>query len=403
MTNGLVGSLLLPPHWRSASPPLGWVGVLALAATLAAGMPSRGVGDELKQETGRLAELIARLASRDYVLGEPSRDGRPYADPSKVLNAFRHVASAMAWGDVRAAARQAAKLDYEVVEFTDAETKKPYLVLREDLGAVETIRGWGSYILNPHSRVDALVEAPHPLADAHTPEIGGQVFAECEAKGFLLAGAHREKADVPDLVDSVFHQVHAAWIGPLAQVTAWQIHGFASGKHAFPRGAQVVTSTGDGEIAPEVAALDTVLEERGLTSYVFNELPADAAENRELNGDIPGVTFSSLAGAKNEQGRLSRSLGGSFVHIELDAEVRTDGASRKLAGSAIAAVINESAARTAARGERRATLVSLRTSEPIEPTPARHAAATLEAATAREAETAATAADERPERVAAVP
>ena len=62
---------------------------------------------------------------------------------------------------------------------------------------VETIRGWGSYIINPHSKVDALVEAPHPFADAHTPEIGGRVFAECEAKGFLLAGAHRAKADVP--------------------------------------------------------------------------------------------------------------------------------------------------------------------------------------------------------------
>ena len=120
----------------------------------------------------------------------------------------------MAWGDVRAAARQAEKLDYEVVEFQDEQTKKPYFVLRENLAVVETIRGWGSYIINPHSNVDALVEVPHPFADMHTPEIGGRVFVECEAKGYLLAGAHRAKADVPDLVDSVFHQVHTAWIGP---------------------------------------------------------------------------------------------------------------------------------------------------------------------------------------------
>lgn len=319
MTKGLVFSLVL-------------FATLAMQATIAR-------TEQLKQESGRLADLIARLASKEFVLGESERDDRPYVDPSPALNAFRHVASAMAWGDVKAAARQAKELKYEVVEFTDTETKKPYYVLREDLDAVKTIRGWGSYIINPNSRVDALIEAPHPFADVHTPEIGGLVFEQCEAKGFLLAGAHREKADVPDLVDSIFHQVHMAWIGPAAQVTAWQIHGFASFKHAFPRGAQVVASTGDGEIAPEVAALDSVLEERGLTSYVFNELPAEADANRELNGDVAGVTFTSLAAAKNEQGRLSRSLGGSFVHVELDVDVRADRERRKLASSAIAAVI----------------------------------------------------------------
>jgi hypothetical protein len=323
MTKGLVFSLVL-------------FASLAMQATVTR-------AEELEQESGRFADLIARLASKEFVLGESERDDRPYVDPSPALNAFRHVASAMAWGDVKAAARKAKKLDYEVVEFSDTETKKSYYVLREDLEAVKSIRGWGSYIINPNSRVDALVEVPHPFADVHTPEIGGQIFEECEARGFLLAGAHRLKADVPDLVDSIFHQVHTAWIGPAAQVTAWQIHGFASFKHAFPRGAEVVASTGDGAIAPEVAALDSVLEERGLTSYVFNELPAEADENRELNGGVAGVTFTSLAAAKNEQGRLSRSLGGSFVHVELDVDVRADRERRKLASSAIAAVIAQPA------------------------------------------------------------
>jgi hypothetical protein len=347
-------------------------------------------GNELIQETGRLADLIARLASREYVLGEPERDDRPYVDPAKVLNDFRHVAAAMAWGDVRVAAKQSAELDYEVVEFTDAETQKRYYVLREDLDAIEAIRGWGSYIINPKSQVEALVEVPHPFADVHTPEIGGQVFAQCEARGFLLAGAHRAKADVPDLVDSVFHQVHTAWIGPAAQVTAWQIHGFASFKHPFPRGAQVVASTGDGEIAPEVAALDTVLEERGLTSYVFNELPAEAQENRELNGGVPGVTFTSLAGAKNEQGRLSRSLGGSFVHIELDVDVRADGESRRRAGSAIAAVIEDAAKPLVAKdGDEPTLAVAEERSASDAATPARRAEGLDE--------------DESPVRVAAKP
>ena len=328
----------------------------------------------LKQETGRIGDLIARLASREFVLGEPERDDRPYVDPAPVLNSFRHVAAAMAWGDINAASKQASELGYEVVKFTDADTKRTYHVLREDLDVVKTVRGWGSYIINADSRVDALVEVPHPFADVHTPEIGGQVFAECEAKGFLLAGAHRAKADVPDLVDSVFHQVHTAWIGPAAQVTAWQIHGFASEKHPFPPGAKVVASRGDGVIAPEIAALDSVLEERGLASYVFNELPAEADENKQLNGGVPGVTFTSLAAAKNEQGRLSRSLGGSFVHIELDVDVRANRDSRQLAGSAIAAVINGGGKEQSAAAANAVTLASVET-ELSEPGPAAEHAA----------------------------
>jgi hypothetical protein len=319
----------------------GWVTSSLLLALGLVGSGSASA-DDIKNETGRLAKLISELASSAYVLAEPAVDDRPYIDPSAALHDFRHVAAALMYGDVDAAARAAKKLDYEVVKFTDSQTERDYYVLREDLEAVKTLRGWGSYIVNRDSRVEALVEVPHPMADVHTPEIGGLLFAECQAKGFLLAGAHREKADVPDLVDSIFHQVHAAWVGPFARVTAWQIHGFSSTNHDFPRGAQVVASTGDGEIVPEVAALDSVLEQRGLVSYVFNELPATADKNRELNGGVPGVTFTSLAGAKNEQGRLSRSLGGSFVHIELEGNVRASAANRRLAASAIAAVIAKS-------------------------------------------------------------
>lgn len=299
--------------------------------------PARAEG--LSQEQGRFEELVGQLSSSDYVLGSPRRDDRPYIDPTPVLHAFRHLASAMAWGDVNAAARMAAKVGYEVIQFTDVDTKSEYYVLRENLQAVETIRGWGSYIVNPHSKVNVIVEVPHPLADIQTPEIGGQIFSECEARGLMLAGAHREKADVPDLVDSIFHQVHTAWIGPLAQVTAWQIHGFAGNKHSFPRGAQVVTSTGDGAIVPEISALDTMLEERGMNSYVFNQLPAENEENRLVNGEVAGVTFTSLAAAKNEQGRLSRSLGGAFVHIELERGVRLNDERRRQASSTIAMVM----------------------------------------------------------------
>ena len=315
----------------------------------------------LKTETGRLQALIARLASSDYVIDEAAKDKRPYVEPTTpVLHAFRHLAAAMAWGDVKDAARQASKLDYELVEFTDSHTKTEYFVLREDRKRVDPIRGWGSYIVNPHSRIDTLVEVPHPIADAQTPEIGGLVFENAEAKGFLLAGAHREKADVPDLVDSIFHQVHTAWIGPLARITAWQIHGFAGFKHAFPRGAEVVASTGDGEIVPELSSLDALLEDRGLASYVFNDRAADSRMNKRLNKGVPGVTFTSLAATQNEQGRLSRSLGGAFVHVELETSIRTKEDTREVAASVIASAMSGAPDR-AADGGQEMLLTSLET------------------------------------------
>jgi hypothetical protein len=307
-----------------------------LALGLFGGLAPAADAELIAKESGRFCDLVERLSSEEFVLGSPGRDDRQYVDPTPVLNSFRHMAAALAWGDVRAAARQAAKLGYEVIEFTDVDTNREYYVLRENLAAIEALRGWGSYVVNPQSKVDAIVEVPHPLADMHTPEVGGQIFAECEARGLLLAGAHRDKADVPDLVDSIFHQVHAAWIGPLAQVTAWQIHGFAAPKHKFPVGTQVVTSTGDGSVVPAITALDTTLDERGMTSYVFTELDSAHDDNKQVNGEVPGVTFRSLAAAKNEQGRLSRSLGGSFVHIELEGTVRADRKTRLEAGSAIA-------------------------------------------------------------------
>jgi hypothetical protein len=302
----------------------------------------------IKTETGRLQDLVARLASSDYVLGDPTVDSRPYVDPTPVLHAFRHLASIMAWGDMKVAAKQAAEVDYEIIEFVDEPSQSKYYVLREDLSRVPTSRGWGSYILNPAGQTEAIVEVPHPIADVQTPEVGGVVFERSKAKGYLLAGAHRLKADVPDLVNSIFHQVHTAWVGPTAQVAAWQIHGFASAKHSFPQGAHVIASTGDGVIAPEIEQLDAICEDQGLASYVFNNRPATSKANKRLNGDVPGVMFTSLAATANEQGRQSRSLGGSFVHVELETQVRLDAQHRERAATVIATAMSEATLRTAA-------------------------------------------------------
>jgi hypothetical protein len=320
-----------------------------LAATLVCISAARAQATPaIRTETGRLQDLVARLASSDYVLGDPAVDSRPYVDPTPVLHAFRHLASIMAWGDMKVAAKQAAEVDYEIIEFVDEPSQSKYYVLREDLSRVPTSRGWGSYILNPAGQTEAIVEVPHPIADVQTPEVGGVVFERSQAKGYLLAGAHRLKADVPDLVNSIFHQVHTAWVGPTAHVAAWQIHGFASAKHSFPQGAHVIASTGDGTVVPEIEQLDAICEDQGLTSYVFNNRPAKSKANKRLNGDVPGVMFTSLAATANQQGRQSRSLGGSFVHVELETQVRLDAQHRERAATVIATAMSEATLRTAA-------------------------------------------------------
>ena len=89
---------------------------------------------------------------------------------------------------------------------------------------------------------------------------------------------------------------------------------------------------------PELETLNAVCEDQGLVSYVFNEQPPESPMNKRINGGVPGVTFASLAARTNEQGRMSRSVGGSFVHVELESAVRFDEAQRDTAAEVIAAV-----------------------------------------------------------------
>ncbi|MEM1305019.1 MAG: hypothetical protein AAGG46_08985, partial [Planctomycetota bacterium] len=231
-----------------------------------------------------------------------------------------------------------------VVRFEDEWTDEEYLVLREEVDEPEDTRGWGSYVLNPDAEAPAIVEAPHPLGDSESVKVATMVFEE-GAKGLLIAGAHRDKADVPDLIDSVFHQVHVAWTGVAGEVAAWQIHGFALRKHPFPSGAKAILSAGDGVVHDELADLDRKLESKGMESYVFNRLPAESPANQRVNEGTPGVKFSPLAATKNEQGRHLRSVGGEFVHVELEASVRHCGEARRQAAEAIAGAIARSAKR----------------------------------------------------------
>lgn len=292
--------------------------------------------------TGSLHNLVGELTSRQYFLRHPHSDPRPYIEPSFALATLHRASRHIAGGNVDEAARLAKQVDCEVVRFVDEETQQDYVLLREDLNTLSAPRGWGSYLYNPQAKVPALVEAPHPLDDSNSAKVATMVFAE-GAKGLLLAGAQRDKADVPDLVDSVFHQVHVAWTEAMGQVAVWQIHGFALEKHPFPRNAKAILSTGGGDVVDEIVELNDRFTDRGLDSYAFNRLQPSNDINKWINQGTPGLRFSSLAATKNEQGKHLRSVGGTFVHVELERSVRGNADQRRVAAEAIAEAMKQSA------------------------------------------------------------
>lgn len=291
--------------------------------------------------SGTISELIDELTSSRYFLGSAKEDPRPYMHPSDALGTLHRTAKLLDRGEVEEAARLATQVEYELVEFVETESEERFLLLREDISRLAQPRGWGAYMLNPKSELPAIIEAPHPIDDAHSAEVAALVFLQ-GAKGLLIAGAQRHKANVPDLVDSVFHQVHVAWTGTLGKVTAWQIHGFAIEKHPFPETAQAVLSTGNGEVTGEIVQLNSELGSRGLEGYTFNRLQPTEALNLEINRGTPGTSFRSLAATRNEQGKHLRALGGSFVHVELERSVRIDHQQRQIAAEAIAQAVANS-------------------------------------------------------------
>lgn len=350
-------SKLAPMRWGFISlsaTSLVWGFVTSLV--LAPSLPAQTV----RTVKGTLPGLVAELTSSSYCLYGPETDPRPYLDPSDHVSTFFETARLLEHGAVEEAARLALEVDYEICQFHDEQVDRKYWLLREDLSRIAQPRGWGAYLLNPESEFPALVEAPHPIDDYDSAKVAALVFAQ-GAKGLLIAGTHRKKADVPDLINSVFHQVHVAWTGSLGQATAWQIHGFARRKHNFPSDARAIISTGGGEVIDEIVRLESQLGQRGLEGYVYNVLEPEDELNRLVNNGIAGTDFRALAATKNEQGRHVRELGGSFIHVELDRELRAKAELRKVVSEAIAAAMRE--VLEAADGEKEPSEPAVRTAQ----------------------------------------
>jgi len=276
------------------------------------------------------------------------RDSQEYLVPTAgQLSDFRSLADglrdAQTTTDLQSLLPGATALGYDVVVLNDAGSTF-YGLQESTTGATQ--KGWGSFFLRQNATNSALVEVVHPLADINTTEISAQVFADSQAKGFLLAGAHRNAnglgtADVAHLEQSIFQEVHESFTDSASDLSVWQVHGFNIDFHPeFPTGSDAVLSSGTGSVSEIVLGLDQKIDalDGDKTSFSFNTLDSEDSLNVATNGDLVGSLFSGLGGTTNVQGQHTNSIGGEFVHIELEQSFRIDGgeASRQLISQTIA-------------------------------------------------------------------
>ena len=316
---------------------------LSAASILLAAVSAHLASAAIPVVSGDFASEVNRL--KGLVFGSDS--GLYVAPTSQQLSDFRSLASSLFNNDLASAEAQAASLDYQLVQFNDSGTGRSYYLLREPTVGGTATRGWGSFALSSNFSGNALVQVPHPLFDTNTESMGAWVFQRAAARGFLMAGAHRNAngfgtADVARLPESVFHVVHEVWSGPAASVTAWQLHGYDEDNAEFPANTSAVISDGAGNITTRLLALDQQLAQRGFTAYAYNNLPASDPLNMVINNGVAGSTFSPLAATTNDQGQYSRAQGGTFVHAEFAQAVRFSSADRSLAATGVAAAITGS-------------------------------------------------------------
>ncbi len=210
----------------------------------------------------------------------------------------------------------------QVVDAVDADGRPVRVVTEATDG--EAPRGWGVYAVRAGAGAPPglVVEVPHPRADRWTEDLGVELFTLLDADALFVAGAHRTAgdgaADVAHRPASAFAVVDRAVVG--AGTVVLQVHGFDESRH--PGEAQVVLSSTESRADPLVERLAEGFEDAGLETCVYD-----------------GERCSALAGTRNVQAGHARTMGATFVHLELAADLRTTAAGRQRVVDVLAAVL----------------------------------------------------------------
>jgi hypothetical protein len=159
---------------------------------------------------------------------------------------------------------------------------------------------------------EIIVEAPHPKADMDTEAMAITAFAHADARALLIAGAHRAAgpgADVAHEDASAFEALHRQLVAGRAGGVVVQFHGFTWDKHPKLKNAGiqiVVTSAPNPTLS---RAIDSALAPRW-------HVATDA-------GGLEGTT--------NVQSASTVRAGLTFVHVEIESELRRAGEGAEVA------------------------------------------------------------------------
>jgi len=265
-----------------------------------------GTTVDLESVVGNFVEKVPGRGSEGMTL--PTT-----AESDRFIEALR----AAQGGDLDQAKRLAADLDYQVRGVTDAPTGR-LLYLFEEQRAEDGSwpHGWGLYVVAAHPARPLMIEVPHPVYDINTPEVGVAAFRHGDAEALLIAGAHRYanadgSSDVAHEVDTMFARVNQALVDDRHVVL--QPHGFNDEGSDSTDYGDVVVSAGTAAPPPAVLAVTTALRTAGFDVC-------------EYDGD----SCTALGATRNVEGVWCRKVGATFVHVELDRDVRENPDQRTL-------------------------------------------------------------------------
>lgn len=121
----------------------------------------------------------------------PAADQNDYAEPSAGnLTTWGTIVDKLLADNTSGANTDALTIDYQVILFTDdgQTPNKLYYVLQRTAGSTNY---WGTYIFNPASCREIIIQAPHPVHDSNTGNQGVYCLKNANARAFMMAGTHR--------------------------------------------------------------------------------------------------------------------------------------------------------------------------------------------------------------------
>ena len=262
----------------------------------------------------------------EFVASIPGRGCEAMTLPT-ATEARRFVAGVRAArdGDPARAAELVDPLAYAVRAVVDSATGRRLYLFEERRSDGGWPHAWGMYAIPAGGSRPLVVEVSHPLNDLNTPQVGLQAFRHGDAAGLLVAGTHRYanddgSSDVAHDGRTMFAAVNRALVS--RRETVLQPHGFSDSRSGADtddaRASDVVVSAGTAPPPPAVTAVTAALRSTGFAV-----------------GEYDGRRCADLGATRNVEGRWCRGRGATFLHLELDRDVRDDRPRRALAARTV--------------------------------------------------------------------